>query len=160
MLKTLLETQEVDCPVFLQEVNDNGLKKEDLVIGLSAKEREGTPAGRFFSLTSWKLRQYFVFTGLIIKDSFLPAFSGLTMADDQTSSTQKLIVTTLGQRCKNYEKVTIANNLDYPKWNNHQRGKYVNPVFSAMGKFLGYPNLITRTQEFFENSFIYYADRL
>ncbi|KAF9424400.1 hypothetical protein HW555_000539 [Spodoptera exigua] len=52
-----------------------------------------------------------------------------------------------------------ANHIDYEKWNNHQRGESNNPVFRVMGQFLGYPNLIARTHEFFEKSLIYYNGR-
>ena len=37
---TCLEKPAADWPAFLNEVDKSGLKREDLVIGLKAKERE------------------------------------------------------------------------------------------------------------------------
>lgn len=159
VMKSVIDKPATNWAEFLQEVNDYGLKKEDLVIGLKAKERELKTSGRFFSLMSWRLREYFVITEYLIKTHFVPLFHGLTMADDLTSVMKKMMDTSSGQGRDDYEKVTIANHIDYEKWNNHQRGDANNPVFTVMGKFLGYPNLITRTHEFFEKSLIYYNQR-
>lgn len=159
VMKSVIDKPATNWPEFLQEVNDHGLTKEDLVIGLKAKERELKTSGRFFSLMSWRLREYFVITEYLIKTHFVPLFHGLTMADDLTSVMKKMMDTSSGQGRDDYSKVTIANHIDYEKWNNHQRGEANNPVFRVMGQFLGYPNLISRTHEFFENSLIYYNQR-
>lgn len=159
VLSTLLSKEATDWPSFLQRINDEGLSKDSLVIGLKAKEREQKVKGRFFSLMSWELRDYFVFTEHLIKTHFVPLFDGLTMADHLTTVTQKMVGSSSGQGNDDYKTITIANHIDYEKWNNHQRGKANNPVFEVMGRFLGYPNLIKRTHEFFETSLIYYGDR-
>lgn len=135
-------------------MNDQGLDIEDLIIGLRGKEREIKRIGRFFSLMSWKLRDYFVITEYLIKLHYVPLFSGLTMADDLNTVMKKMLNTSNGQGLKNYDYITIANHIDYEKRNNHQRGDANNPVFRVTGQFLGYPNLIVRTHEFFEKSFI------
>lgn len=67
------------------------------------------------------------------------------MADNQTIVIKKMIDNTSGQGDLSCDYVTIANHIDYSKWNNHQR--------------LGWPNLIKKTHKFFENSLIYYNDR-
>ncbi|AZL49346.1 RNA-dependent RNA polymerase [Cuiaba virus] len=160
VLQTLTSEADTKWVSFLEEVDKNGLSDDDLIIGLRVKERELKEGGRFFALMSWNLRQYFVVTELLIKKHFLPLFDGLTMADDMNTVITKMISKTGGQDEESCKKViTISNHLDYEKWNNNQRGKSNNPVFKVMGQFLGYPNLILRTHEFFEKSLIYFLNR-
>ncbi|AJR28581.1 polymerase [Sripur virus] len=160
VLETMLKKENTNWIKFLQEVDEKGFEKDDLVIGLRAKEREMKNKGRFFALMSWKLREYFVVTEYLIKKHFIPLFQGLTMADDLNTVIDKMIQSTSGhdkEDCKRL--VTVCNHLDYEKWNNNQRGESNNPVFKVMGQFLGFPNLITRTHEIFENSLIYFVNR-
>ncbi|AJR28310.1 polymerase [Aruac virus] len=159
VLTTMLETPATDWKEFFQMVNDNGLPEESLIIGLKAKEREMKRIGRFFSLMSWQLREYFVSTEYLIKEHFVPLFKGLTMADGLMKVTKKMLESSLGQGNEDYNTISIANHIDYEKWNNHQRYESNHPVFKVMGQFLGYPNLISRTHEFFQKSWIYYAGR-
>nr|WAK76831.1 MAG: RNA-dependent RNA polymerase [Yongjia Tick Virus 2] len=159
VLDTLLKTSATNWPEFLQKVNDDGIPRDQLVIGLKGKERELKKNGRFFSLMSWMLREYFVVTEYLIKLHYVPLFSGLTMADDLTTVITKLLDRTQGQGGTSYESICIANHIDYEKWNNHQRQEATAPVFRVMGQFLGYPNLIARTHEFFQQSLIYYNGR-
>ncbi|ACB47443.1 L polymerase protein [Vesicular stomatitis Alagoas virus] len=159
VLQTMLETKATNWGEFLSSIDKYGLELEDLVIGLKGKERELKLAGRFFSLMSWKLREYFVITEYLIKTHFVPMFKGLTMADDLTAVIKKMMDTSSGQGLDNYDSICIANHIDYEKWNNHQRKESNGPVFRVMGQFLGYPNLIERTHEFFEKSLIYYNGR-
>nr|WNV51541.1 RNA-dependent RNA polymerase [Infectious hemorrhagic syndrome virus] len=159
VLSSLLEKPATDWPKFLESVDLNGLDEEDLVIGLKGKERELKKAGRFFSLMSWKLREYFVMTEYLIKHNFVPLFHGLTMADDMTQVMKKMLDRSQGQGENDYQRVSIANHIDYEKWNNHQRKESNGPTFRVMGQFLGYPSLIERTHEFFEKSLIYYNGR-
>ncbi|ACU65444.1 RNA-dependent RNA polymerase [Drosophila obscura sigmavirus 10A] len=159
VLSTMLNKPATNWPVFLQRIEDEGLSKNSLVIGLQAKEREIKDEGRFFSLMSWELREYFVVTEYLIKEHFVPLFHGLTMADDLTTVMKKMLDNTIGQGGKDYTQICIANHFDYEKWNNHQRKESNGPIFRVMGQFLGYPSLIERTHEFFEKSWIYYKDR-
>nr|UZT55171.1 polymerase [Barur virus] len=159
VLDTLLHTPSTNWPGFLEKVDREGLDEEDLVIGLKAKEREVKKYGRFFALMSWALREYFVITEYLIKTHYVPLFSGLTMADDLTTVISKLLDRTQGQGGIDYDNICIANHIDYEKWNNHQRLESTGPVFRVMGQFLGYPNLIWRTHEFFEKSLVYYNGR-
>ncbi|AJR28458.1 polymerase [Vesiculovirus morreton] len=159
VLQTMLDTKATDWKEFLQNIDEHGLDEDDLVIGLKGKERELKLAGRFFSLMSWRLREYFVITEYLIKTHFVPMFKGLTMADDLTAVIKKMLDSSSGQGLDNYEAICIANHIDYEKWNNHQRKESNGPVFRVMGQFLGYPSLIERTHEFFEKSLIYYNGR-
>lgn len=159
VMKTYLSRKQTDWKSFLKKVDEEGLEEEDLIIGLKGKERELKEAGRFFALMSWNLREYFVMTELLIKKHFVPLFSGLTMADDMTEVIKKMLDSSNGQGLLDYQSVCLANHVDYEKWNNHQRLESTYPVFRVMGQFLGYPNLISRTHEFFEKSLIYYNER-
>lgn len=91
VLQTFINTSATNWKEFLTEVNDRDLSSEDLVIGLKAKERELKIKGRFFSLMSWRLREYFVVTEYLIKTHFVPLFKGLTMADDLNTVVKKLM---------------------------------------------------------------------
>ncbi|AHY85660.1 RNA-dependent RNA polymerase L [Almpiwar virus] len=160
VLTSLLNNPDTNWTEFLSRVNEYGFELEELIIGLRAKERELKIKGRFFALMSWALREYFVITEWLIKQHFLPLFEGLTMADDLNTVITKMINKTTGHDHSSCtELITICNHLDYEKWNNNQRGKSNDPVFKVMGQFLGYPNLITRTHEVFEKSFIYFVNR-
>ncbi|QNM37830.1 RNA dependent RNA polymerase [Thrips tabaci associated dimarhabdovirus 1] len=159
VLKTLVETKATIWGEFLKLIDLKGLTFEDLVIGLKGKEREIKRKGRFYSLMSWNLRQYFVVTEYLIKKHYVPLFDGLTMADDMSQVMKKLIKVTDGQGIDDYTRVSIANHLDYEKWNNHQRHDATYPVFRVMDQFLGFTRLISRTHEFFENSLVYYKER-
>lgn len=81
------------------------------------------------------------------------------MADDQTALLKKMISNSAGQGRGDYETITIANHLDYQKWNNIQRKESTTPVFKVIGQFFGLPMLFARTHEFFEKSLVYYRDR-
>ncbi|AIY25911.1 RNA-dependent RNA polymerase [Lepeophtheirus salmonis rhabdovirus 9] len=159
VLRTFIEREATNWKDFFEGVNDNGLERDDLVIGLRGKEREVKRVGRFFALMSWKLREYFVSTEYLIKRHFVPLFSGLTMADDLTELTRKMMKSSSGQGDLGYDKVGIANHIDYEKWNNQQRLAATEPVFTVMDKFLGYSRLISRTHLFFEGSLVYYLGR-
>ncbi|AGE10378.1 RNA polymerase [grass carp rhabdovirus] len=159
VLETMLNNPATDWPSFLKTVDEKGLPRDSLIIGLKGKERELKIAGRFFSLMSWQLREYFVITEYLIKTHYVPLFKGLTMADDLTSVVKKMLDNTNGQGLDDYSSICIANHIDYEKWNNHQRKESNGPVFRVMGQFLGYPRLFERTHEFFESSLIYYNGR-
>nr|WAD86862.1 polymerase [Kolongo virus] len=157
VLDTLIKTDFTYWKVFLKEIDEKGLEDKWLVIGLKAKERELKIIGRYFALLSWKLREYFVITEYLIKIHFIKLYDGLTMADDLKGVVSKIINRTNHQGTHDYESITIANHIDYSKWNNHQRKESNKYLFKVMGQFMGYPNLFSRTHEFFEKSLIYYT---
>lgn len=97
---------------FLKKLNDFGFDWEILVIGLKAKERELKIEERFFALMSWNIRLYFGMTEYLIKIHFLPLFSGITMADDFTTVTKKLIASTQGEGLDEYDTIYLGNSLD------------------------------------------------
>lgn len=159
VLDALIKLPPTNFKELLREIDEHGLEKDHLAIGLSAKERELKIIGRFFALMTWKLREYFVFTEYLIKTHFVPLFSGLTMSDDHSTLVKKLIECTSGQGIDGCDSIGISNHIDYRKWNNMQRDKATKPTFTVMDKFFGYKRVISRTHEFFENSLIYYKAR-
>ncbi|QOE77937.1 L protein [Sclerotinia sclerotiorum rhabdovirus 1] len=158
VLKSFLERPATDWPTFLTQVNNEGISEDELIIGLKAKERELKVEGRYFALLSWRLREYFVMTEYLIKEHFVPLFSGLTMADNYEAVMKKMISSSSNQGTESYESLTIANHIDYSKWCNTQSHDSTHPVFKVMDQFLGYNNLICRTHSFFESCWYYYKD--
>ncbi|AJR28373.1 polymerase [Iriri virus] len=159
VLKTMLETPERDWKAFFDQIDKYGFAENSLIIGLKGKERELKIIGRYFALLTWDLRDYFVSTEYLIKRFFVPYFSGLTMADDLLGVIKKMLSNAQGQGRNDYEYITIADHIDYEKWNNHQRDESNKSIFRVMDQFLGYNNLISRTHEVFQRSWIYYAGR-
>lgn len=76
-----------------------------------------------------------MFTELMIKQFVMPLFDGLTMADDQNTVIRKMMDSTSGQGGDNYDYIGPVNQLDYQKWNNHQRKEATSPTFKVIGQF-------------------------
>lgn len=159
VLKSYIESSRMNVKQFILDVNNKGLSKNDLVIGLKAKERELKRFGRFFTLMTWNLRLYFVISEYMIKKDFVKSFPGLTMADGYIDLINKVLDRTSGQRGFDYTSVTYANHIDYSKWNNHQRDEAVKPVFQVMDKCYGLENFISMTHTFFSKCTVYYPER-
>jgi len=109
-------------------------------------------------MMSWNLRLYFVVTEYLIKRDFLDLFPGITMKDSLNEVQKKLINASQGQASDTHWCYT--NHIDYEKWNNHQRYESTAPVFKVMGQFYGLPRLFERTHLFFQECFVYFADRV
>nr|URZ95416.1 L protein [Shanxi Armigeres subalbatus rhabdovirus] len=159
VLKTYLERPRVNIKDFILEIDACGLKWDDLIIGLKAKERELKRFGRFFTLMSWNLRLYFVISEYMIKKDLVKVFPGLTMADGSIDIIKKMLDRTKGQRNDEYKNITYANHIDYEKWNNHQRDEAVGPVFTVLDKLYGLNNFFRRTHHFFKDCAVYYPER-
>lgn len=84
------------------KVNDHRLPEDSLVIGLKGKEKEIKTVGMFFWLMPWHLREYFITPEYLIKTYYVPLFHGLTMADDLTSVTKKIMDSSVGHRHDHY----------------------------------------------------------
>nr|UYL86298.1 MAG: RNA-dependent RNA polymerase [Rhabdoviridae sp.] len=159
VLNTLLDKPSMDPIEFLRKISREGISPDSLVIGLKEKERELKIKGRFYSLMSWEVRDYFVLTEHLIKLFFLPLFEGITMGDGLNTIIGKILNTTAGQELINKLLVTIANMMDFEKWNNFQRHEAVKYVFRAMDKLLGLENCIERSHQIFEKCFFYSVSR-
>ncbi|AVM87309.1 L protein [Wenling dimarhabdovirus 8] len=159
LLITALETDYVDIDAFLNLIDSAGLCEEDLIIGLKPKEREVKVDGRFFSLMSFPLRMYFVATEYLIARDILPLFPEITMKSTYTDLMKDLCEST-SSRSQASGKLSFMIHLDFEKWNNHQRHDATAPIFRVIDKCYTWTNVIARTHEFFEASFIYYAGDL
>ncbi|DAZ87757.1 TPA_asm: L protein [Sphaeridiorhabdovirus 2] len=159
VILSTLYNPEINIPSFLDEIDKNGLPKDDLVIGLRAKEREMKRIGRFFALMTLKLRIYFVVTEFMLSNYVLPLFPSLTMTSSMNKVFKKMGECVPGHGTDFSTRVTYAEHFDYEKWNNHQRYESTAPIFQVIDKSFGFSNLITRTHEFFQKSFIYFANR-
>ncbi len=159
VMKTYLEQERVNVKEFVMKIDNEGLSKDDLIIGLKAKERELKKYGRFFTLMTWNLRLYFVISEYMIKKDLIPLFPGLTMSDGFIDLINKILDRTEGQRNDEYQKITYSNHIDYSKWNNHQRDEAVGPVFTVIDKLYGLNNFFRRTHNLFKQCVVYYPER-
>nr|QMP82361.1 RNA-dependent RNA polymerase [Hymenopteran almendra-related virus OKIAV1] len=161
VLETLLKSETVKPKSFLNRIDEFGISVDELIIGLKDKERELKKNGRFFTLMSWEIREYIVLTEYLIKRFFLPHFSGITMADGLTTLTKKIIKLTQGQSGEIRNLISIANHVDFEKWNNLQRDESVKYVFSVMDRLLGFNKggVISRTHKIFQDVLVYFPSR-
>ena len=54
---------------------------------------------------------------------------------------KKMMNGTNGQGLDSYEKIEIANHIDYSSWNNHMREESTDPILKVLGSAWGLPNL-------------------
>lgn len=85
VLLSAIKTESINLIKFLDEIDKEGLTKEDLVIGLKAKERKVKPEGRFFSFMTFRLRLYFVTTEWLLTTYIMPLFREITMTYSQVN---------------------------------------------------------------------------
>ena len=148
--KLLFKGHPLTFPRFLKEVSDNFFDKEALMIWLKPKEKDLKIEGRYFALMTWTIREYFVITEYLIKEQILPLYQGMTMRDSMMEVLRKMMNCTNGQGLDAYEKIGIANHIDYYSWNNHMRKE---------STAWGHPNLFTATHKIFQESDIHYSER-
>lgn len=159
VLLSALKREEVNISQFLRDVDEHGIKEDDLVIGLRAKERELKRIGRFFALMTFNLRLYFVVTEMMIANHILPLFPSLTMTSSMNKVFKKMAECAPGHGTDHLTYLTYSEHFDYEKWNNHQRKESTEMVFRVIDKAFGFSNLIARTHDIFQQSFIYFANR-
>jgi Mononegavirales RNA dependent RNA polymerase len=109
-------------------------------------------------MMSGNLRLYFSVTEYLIKRDILGLFLGVTMKDTFNEVQKKILNASQGQGSDSHWCYT--NHIDYEKWNNHQRYESTALVFTVMGKFDGTPHLFERAHFFFQDCFVYYANRV
>lgn len=142
---------------LLNEVATGGFTEEDLVIGVTPKERELKIAARCFSLMTMKCRQYIAATEKIISDFFLPYFPSVTMTMSGSELLRKLFTATESASVTT-ERVRYFLNLDFSSWNLFQRDSFVLSVFRDMDTLIGMNGLIARTHQMFRKSTFYRCD--
>jgi hypothetical protein len=142
----------IRCKAFLKKVDEEGLDLDSLIIGMYEKEREIKIKARMFSLMSEEMRMYFVLTEELISNHILRYFPEITMKDPLHIQVKKLWNAS-GYSHKDSLDPTI--NIDFEKWNLNMRDELTKPLFLQIDQLFGYTNLISRTHEIFENSYIY-----
>ncbi|DAZ90859.1 TPA_asm: polyprotein [Triticum virus 1] len=142
----------IRCKEFLSKVDKEGLDRDSMIIGMYEKEREIKIKARMFSLMSEEMRMYFVLTEELISNRILKYFPEITMKDPLHIQVKKLWSAS-GYSHINSLDPTI--NIDFEKWNLNMRDELTNPLFRQMDRMFGYSNLIARTHEIFEESYIY-----
>ncbi|DBA36997.1 TPA_asm: L [Cynara alphacytorhabdovirus 1] len=153
----------IDPRVFLKEVNDGNFPRDQMIIGLTPKERELNPTPRMFSLMSHQMRVYVVITEAMLSEHILPLFPQITMTDSLLELSKKIYsnVKDLQHNSDSFKskaRRTVCFSLDFEKWNGHMRKESTGPTFTALGELFGLPNLYLNTYDIFESSYYYLAD--
>ncbi|UTQ50618.1 MAG: RNA-dependent RNA polymerase [Taraxacum cytorhabdovirus 1] len=153
----------IDPRMFLREVNDGLFPRDQMIIGLTPKERELNPTPRMFSLMSHQMRVYVVITEAMLSEHILPLFPQITMTDSLLDLSKKIYsnVKDLQHNSTSFKskaRRTVCFSLDFEKWNGHMRKESTGPMFTALGELFGLPNLYSNTYDIFESSYYYLAD--
>lgn len=146
-----------DVVLLLERINREGLPDEDLTIGLTAKERELKNVPRTFSIMPLNLRRYITATEALIAECVLPWIPEITMGISGTDLIKRMLMVTRGT-AQEGGSVRYVVNLDFAKWNQHQRADVVNPIFTLIDGLFGYEKVISRTHDFFTRCRFYRAD--
>ncbi|DAZ90776.1 TPA_asm: polyprotein [Pinus banksiana virus 1] len=146
-----LKGNTMNCLEFLKSVEEGGIAKNELVIGMSEKEREMKNAARMFSLMSETMRYYFVITEGLIADYLLEFFPQITMKDSLNKLQKRLW--TAGTKGNGRFDTNV--NIDFSKWNTNMRADLMTPLFREMDLMFGMKNVISRTHQIFTDSLIY-----
>ncbi|KAI2811676.1 hypothetical protein BLOT_002854 [Blomia tropicalis] len=150
-----LETNFTNASEFLENVDKNGIKEEDLIIGVSPKERELKNEPRLFAVMSIFLRIYFVLTEHMLAHDILPFFPQITMTNSLTQL-QKRICNIMNDMSNQSDNSSIVIfNIDFEKWNLNMRGELVDPVFKCLDDLYGYKRVFQLTHYIFSHSTIY-----
>lgn len=150
--RTLLHYLSQDHPQLsevLRELDDKGIDKEYLTLGVTPKERELKTKARLFSLIPMTLKFYFGGTEKLIADHILPYFPQITMKDDLRDLTEKV----LGMTDEGVDGsiASIALHIDFEKWNMNFRDDMARPVFTEIDRLFGFKQLISMTHSVFES---------
>ncbi|QJD26153.1 polymerase [Schistocephalus solidus rhabdovirus] len=159
LIISILKTKKIDPIKYLDYVNRFGFTDDELIIGLRGKEREMKLEGRFFSLMSFALRLYFVSTEYLANKYILPLFPEITMGLSGTDTMKMMCDLTSGMSGDD-PVMAVLIHLDYEKWNNHQRHEANYPIFREVDKAFGWQSVFSLTHLIFQQSFIYYVERL
>ena len=148
--KTFLEGSAIDWNKFLKEIDEGGLDGDSTIIGIELKEREMMQPARLFPILSWKLREYFAVTEHLIQEQFFPLI--LKSAE----KTGVLEVTRRQARTMNRQGPLpdslpgVPIHLGATVFPEVGRHKSMLRVYQVVDSFLGFKNLVRRTNEIFE----------
>lgn len=146
-----MEGDSIRCKEFLNHIDENGLDDDDMIIGMYEKEREIKVKARMFSLMSEKMRMYVVLTEELIANHILPYFPEITMKDPLNVQIRKIWKVGGSGQYENNPNI----NIDFEKWNLNMRPQFTNGLFRQMDRMFGFSNLILRTHDIFEKSYVY-----
>lgn len=144
---------------LLEEIDQHGFRLDDLVIGVTPKEREEKIVPRMFALLTLKLRMYIVSLGQLSADYLVPYFPEITMMDDALSLTRRLYrMTSPGLKSADVKELEVTMNIDFEKWNSNMRAELTEGCFQFIDQLFGFTNCFSRVPEMFRTSYIYLAD--
>lgn len=155
LLLTWLSENYTSALEFLTEVDNNGFSDDDLIIGVSPKEREMKSDPRLFALMTIRVRLYFVLTEALLADYVLKYFPEITMTYDFAQLQNRIYEETICMKTLGTKEVTIVTNVDFQKWNQNMRDELTRPVFAELDSMFGFKNMFTKTHEIFRQSTIY-----
>ncbi|DAZ90767.1 TPA_asm: polyprotein [Pennisetum virus 1] len=147
-----IQGSSINCRQLLQTIDEHGIDEDDCIIGMYEKEREIKIVARMFSLMSEYMRYYFVITEDLIATYILPLFPEITMKDPLNVLQKKFW--TIGGIGKDV-KYDVNINIDFSKWNLNMRDDLTNPLFKQIDLLFGLKNVVSRTHEIFEKSYVY-----
>lgn len=157
-IQRYLEMEEHDIAAFLALIDKHGFSLNDLVIGVNPKERELKIDPRLFSLMTPNVRMYFTATEHLLKECILPFYPSIAMGLSSREAKQVLDHRSGPQDGESDDVRLIANNMDFKRWNLHQRNAVLAGLFGFFDQLFGYTNVFNRTHEVFEQSTFYLAD--
>lgn len=159
LLKYLAE-ENLDCAALLERVDQEGFTQNELIIGVTPKEREVKYAPRLFSLMPLAMRTYFTATEHLLAEAVLPHFPEIGMGLSSLELKRILTAISSMQRSdRHVERVSVALNFDFERWNLNERGEALYPLFDLFDQLFGYKNVFKRTHEIFSKSIYYCADQ-
>ncbi|WAK29061.1 RNA dependent RNA polymerase [Potato cyst nematode rhabdovirus] len=154
-----LERETYDILDELKKIDDEGLSKDKLVIGVTPKERELKNEPRLFSLMTYEFRMYIAATEKLLSECIVPYYPDITMTYSLSELRQKMHGIGAKMSEGHQDEVHVVLNLDFEKWNLNFRHEVVARLFEFYDNLLGFRNLIRRTHLFFSQSTFYIADR-
>lgn len=124
--------------VFLQDINENGFKEDDTVIGVYPKEREFKKMCRLFGLLPLTKRLYVVLAEALIAENLFKYFNEITMTFDSVTLQTKLHFNTQKQAHNLFSQfLTVITNTAFAKWNSNMRNEETIPIFKDMDNLFG-----------------------
>ncbi len=155
-----LRSNFVSAQELIQQVEKDGLPKNDHIIGVVPKEREMKINPRLFAIMTLKARLFFVVTESVLADHLLTNFPQITMSLSGIKLSKLLYNITKHQSSisESTFQESITMNIDFETWNLRMRDGLSRPLFEEFDKLFGYTNNFTLTHSFFSKSTVYVAD--
>nr|AEF56733.1 putative RNA-dependent RNA polymerase [Soybean cyst nematode associated northern cereal mosaic virus] len=157
LLRYLKQT-EFDIFELLDRIDKEGFTKDELVIGVTPKERELKIFPRLFSLLTFNVKCYISATEQLLADHILPCFPDITMTMSSATIKQRMHAIGRGTARPHGASVVITTNIDFERWNLNECPTGTQPAFQFFDGLFGYSRVISRTHEVFAKALFYVAD--